>query len=196
MIVIGLTGSIGMGKTTTATMLKKLNCAVHDSDQVVRKALNPYGDAFEEVALTFPKCWDKKKHIIKRDVLAEIIFNDAGKKQILENILHPLTVASQYKFIRTQQRLGIKIVVLDIPLLFETGADKRVDYTICVDAPYETQKRRVLARPNMTEIKFKAILDAQMPNAQKCALADFIVPTGMGMAYSYAILKKILASIK
>ena len=86
--------------------------------------------------------------------------------------------------------------MLDIPLLFETGAQNRVNYTLCVDAPYPIQRRRVLARPNMTDKKFKAILDTQMPNAQKCALADFIVPTGLGMAYTYSTLRKILASIK
>jgi len=137
MIIIGLTGSIGMGKTTAAFMLKKMGCAIHDSDKTVHNALEPYGDAFEEVALTFPESWDKKKHIIKRNVLADIIFQDKEKKEILENILHPLTIESQFKFIRAQQRLGKKIVVLDIPLLFETGAQNRVDYTICVDAPYQ-----------------------------------------------------------
>ena len=196
MIVIGLTGSIGMGKTTAASMLKKMGCAVYDSDVVARRALEPRGDAFEEVALTFPECWDKKKHVIKRDVLAEIIFTDPVRKQILEDILHPLVVQGQYDFIRAQQRLGKKIVVLDIPLLFETNAQGRVDYTICVYAPYPIQRRRVLARAGMTEEKFRAILNTQMPNAQKCALADFTVPTGLGMAYTYATLRKILARIK
>lgn len=196
MIVLGLTGSIGMGKTTAAGMLKKLGCAVHDSDKAVHSALEPYGAAFEEVALTFPDAWDKKKHRIKRPALAEIIFKDPEKKKELENILHPVVRQDQKKFIRQQQALGKKIAVLDIPLLFETGAENRVDYTIVVSAPYYIQRRRVLSRPNMTEEKFHAILSAQMPDHEKRMRADFVIPTSMGLAYTYNSLKKVIQEIK
>lgn len=196
MIILGLTGSIGMGKTTLARMFKQLGCAVHDSDHAVHHALSPKGAAFEEVAIRFPDAWDKKTHTIKRDVLAKIIFNDADKRRELENILHPIVRRAQKKFIQAQQALGKKTVVLDIPLLFETGAEGRVDYTVVASAPYHIQRRRVLARPNMTPEKFNNILAVQMSDKEKCIRADFVVPTGMGMAYSYRALQKILKVIK
>lgn len=196
MIVLGLTGSIGMGKSTAAYMLKKLGCGVHDSDKAAREALEPGGLAFEEVAVTFPECWDKKKHVIRRDALAKIIFNDEGKRQTLGAIVHPAVRQSQVRFIRAQQRLGREFVVLDIPLLFETGAQHRVDYTLVVTAPYHVQRRRVLSRPGMTEEKFFAILETQMSDAEKRARADFIIPTGMGRAVTYRALQNCLNDIK
>lgn len=196
MIVLGLTGSIGMGKTTAARMLKKMGCAVHDSDLTVREALSPKGKAFEEVAVTFPQCWDKKKHLIKRDVLGDIVFHDEIKKKELENILHPIVQASQKDFIQKQRRLGRQFVVLDIPLLFETGAESRVDYTVVVTCPAAMQRRRVLSRRHMTEEKFEAILKSQMPDQEKQRRADFVISTGMGMAYSYKSLENMLASLK
>jgi len=196
MILIGLTGSIGMGKSTAAGMLKKMGCAIHDADQAVREALSPNGGAFEEVAVTFPTCWDKKNHLIKRDILSEIIFNDDDKRIELENILHPIVQMSQRTFIQKQQRLEQDIVVLDIPLLFETGAQNRVDYTFVVSAPHHIQKRRVLSRPNMSEEKFYAILQNQMPDNEKKLYADFVISTGMGLAYTYKNLQKAIKEIK
>ncbi len=195
MIVLGLTGSIGMGKSTVALMLEKLDCAVHDSDKAVRLALSPKGQAFEEVALTFPESWDRKTHNIKRDVLAKIIFDDDNKREQLENILHPVVQISQKEFIKKQTRLGRKIVVLEIPLLFETGAESRVDYTLVASAPYHVQRHRVLGRANMTEKKFEAILASQMSDKEKCSRADFIIPTGVGMAYTNRSLKHMLEEI-
>ena len=195
MIILGLTGSIGMGKSTAARMLKKTGCAVHNSDKAVHQALAPNGAAFEEVAVTFSESWDKKKHIIKRDILAGIIFKDTQKKEELENILHPIVHQSQNRFIQKQQRLGRKIVVLDIPLLFETGAQSRVDYTIVVSAPAHIQRRRVLSRADMTPEKFEAILAAQMPDHEKRLRADFVIPTGMGLAYTYRALQNCLRNI-
>lgn len=196
MITLGLTGSIGMGKSTVGDMLKKLGCAVHDSDIAVRQALAPDGNAFEEVAVTFPDAWDKKKHIIKKDVLSEIIFSDKEKREELEGILHPAAQLSQRNFLKRQQALGRDISVLDIPLLFETGAERRVDYTLVASAPYHIQRRRVLSRPGMDEEKFLSILNTQMPDQTKCAYADFVVPTGLGYAYTFKVLQKILREIK
>ena len=196
MITFGLTGSIGMGKSTAARMMAQMGCAVYDSDASVHKALKPYGEAFEAVALTFPKAWDKKTHLINRQILGQIVFKDVQQRQKLEAILHPIIQNEQRKFILAQTRLGRDFVVLDIPLLFETGAQNRVDYTIVVTAPAFIQAQRVLARPNMTQDKFNAILGTQMPDAQKCASADFIVPTGLGKAYSYSKLEKILESLR
>lgn len=195
MIILGLTGSIGMGKSTAASMLKKMGCAVHDSDEAAHYAISPVGGAFEEVAVIFPKAWDKKNRTIRRDALAKIIFNDGQKRQELENIIHPVVQQSQKNFIQKQRCLGRKIVVLDIPLLFETGADDRVDYTLVVSAPFHIQNRRVLSRPNMSEEKFKAILASQMPDHEKCARADFVVPTGLGLAYTYRALEKCIRNI-
>lgn len=196
MIILGLTGSIGMGKSTVARMLSKLGCKIHDSDKAARESLSPKGAAFEEVALTFPMAWDKKKHIINRLILSEIIFNDIQEKIKLEKIIHPVVQNSQKEFIQKQKKMGQKIVVLDIPLLFETGADARVNYTIVVSAPYHIQRHRVLSRPNMTEEKFQEILKNQMPDKEKCLRADFVIPTGIGMAYTHKCLVKMLEGIK
>lgn len=195
MIVIGLTGSIGMGKTTAANMLTRLGCPVHDSDAAVHAALAPGGAGFEETAVTFPECWDKRKHVIRRDVLAEIVFADTDKKAELEEILHPIVRREQRSFLKKQKTMGRKIVALDIPLLFETGAENHMDWTICVTAPYFMQRRRVLSRPGMDEDRFYAIINAQMPDVEKRARADFIVHTGLGYAHTFESLKNILKEI-
>ena len=195
MIILGLTGSIGMGKSTVASMLEKLGCSTHSSDEAVHEALKPKGGAFEEVAVTFPESWDKKKRVLKRDILADIIFQDDAKRKELEEILHPIVHQSQKKFIQKQSRLNRDFVALDIPLLFETGAEQRVDYTLVVSAPYHVQRHRVLARAGMTEEKFEAILSTQMPDAEKRARADFIIPTGLGMAYTYKTLQQCLEQL-
>lgn len=195
MIVIGLTGSIGMGKSTVARMFGMMGGGIHDSDACVKKALNPYGKAFEAVALTFPMAWDKKKYVLKKDVLSDLIFYNKKARQKLENILHPIVQADQKKFLLQQRQLGRKFCVLDIPLLFETNADKRVDYTVVVDAPYFIQAQRVLRRPKMTPEKFEQILLTQMPNDEKCALANFVIQTGLGKAYSMKQVKLILKEL-
>ena len=196
MIVLGLTGSIGMGKSTAARMLRQMGCGIYDSDLGVHKAISPTGKAFEAVTLTFPDCWDKRGHVINRQILGDIVFKDLEARQKLEAILHPIIEREQHAYIKQQTLLGRDFVVLDIPLLFETGAQERVDYTLVVTAPDFVQQQRVMARTNMTLEKFKAILKTQMPDTQKCALADFVIPTGLGMAHSYNILKRILESLK
>ena len=196
MIVLGLTGSIGMGKSTATTMLRRMGVPVHESDDAVHNALKPGGEAFEEVAVTFPEAWNKKKHIIDRTKLGEIVFKDARRRTELEEILHPLAQKSQETFIRREKSLGRKIVALDIPLLFETAAHTRVDYTLLVTAPPSVQERRVLARPGMTKEKFIAILNAQMPDAEKRARADFIIPTGQGRAVTYRTLSRIVNGLR
>lgn len=185
-----------MGKTTAAAMLKKMGCAIHNSDACVHKALEPYGQAFEEVAVTFKKAWDKKTHTINRKILGEIIFSNDEQKEILESILHPIVRQDQSRFLQKQIRIGRQFSVLDIPLLFETGADQRVDVTAVVTAPFKTQRRRVLSRSNMTEEKFESILETQMPDVHKCMLADFVIPTGMGRAYTYRALQGMLRELK
>jgi dephospho-CoA kinase len=196
MIILGLTGSIGMGKSTAAKMLYLLGVPVHSSDSAIHRALEPRGEAFETIARTFPECWNSKTHTINRAILGDIVFKDAEKKQKLERILHPIAQVSQQRFVADMRRMGKKIVCLDIPLLFETGAETRVDCVICVTAPYDIQKRRVLSRPNMTMDKFLAILNAQMPDIQKQALSDYVVPTGRGYAVTFQGLRKILQDIR
>jgi dephospho-CoA kinase len=192
MIVFGLTGSIGMGKSTAANMLKLQGVPVHDSDRAVHAALLPGGAAFEEVAVTFPEAWDKKSRIIDRKALGDIVFHDKAELKRLEAILHPVAAASQKKFIQSMKAKGKRAVVLEIPLLFETGAEARVDYTIVVTAPPAIQRRRVMARKNMTEEKFNRILESQMPDREKQARADFVVQTGLGLAATFRELRKIL----
>lgn len=196
MIVIGLTGSIGMGKSRVAKMLKGMGIPVHDSDKAVHESLMPYGSAFEIVALTFPATWDKKTKIINRKILGDIVFNDDVALKKLETILHPIAKKSQMNFIKSMKANGKKIVVLEIPLLFETGAQNRMDYILCVTAPYATQRRRVLARKGMTPQKFESVVMRQMHDSQKRALSDFVVNTGLGAAQTQKELSKIIAIIK
>jgi dephospho-CoA kinase len=196
MIVLGLTGSIGMGKSATARFLRKLGVPTHESDDAVHRALMPGGAAFEEVAVTFPEAWEKKTHTINRKKLGEIVFASPEKRIELETILHPVARASQEKFIRDQVKKRQKIVCLDIPLLFETGAENRVDYVLVVSAPFEIQRRRVLSRAGMTEDRFLSILNAQMPDEEKRARADYVVPTGMGYHTTFQALRKILTEIR
>ena len=180
-----------MGKSTATNMLGQMGAATHNADLCVHRALQPGGAGFEEVALTFPEAWDKKRHIIHRPLLGEIVFNDPARKEELERILHPIVRKDEMRLVRSQKRLGRKAIVLDIPLLFETGADQRVDVTITVSAPYEVQRRRVLKRPGMSEEKFHKILDSQMSDGEKRARADYTVPTHMGLAHTYGLLRAI-----
>lgn len=196
MIVLGLTGSIGMGKSTAARMLRLMGVPVHESDHAVHKALAPGGAAFEEVAVTFPDAWDAKRHVIKRDVLGQIVFADADKRRELEEIIHPVVWKSQKDFTLKNTKMGRRVIALDIPLLFETGAEKRVDKTIVVTAPYDIQRRRVLVRPGMTEEKFLNILNSQMPDGEKRRRADFVVETGMGLGHTWRGLRKIVREVR
>jgi len=192
MIVFGLTGSIGMGKSTAAKMFKILRVPVHDSDRAVHRALMPGGAAFEMVAVTFPDAWDKKNRVIDRQKLGEIVFADPAQRKKLEAILHPIAQESQADFKREMRRKGKRAIVLEIPLLFETGAESRVDYTICVTAPIVTQRRRVMARKGMSAEKFARIVQSQMPDGEKQARSDFIIQTGMGFAHTFKQVRKIL----
>ncbi len=196
MWVLGLTGSIGMGKSTAASMLRRMGVFTHESDHAIHQALAPGGSAFEEVAVTFPEAWDKKTHTINRQILGKIIFDKREARQELEKILHPVARQAQETFIRHHARMGQKYVCLDIPLLFETGAEHRVDAVMVVTAPFDIQRRRVLARPGMTEDKFLSILNAQMPDAEKQARADFVVSSGLGYAHLYQDIYQVIHQIK
>jgi dephospho-CoA kinase len=195
MIIIGLTGSIAMGKTTAANILRDMGYAVHCSDEAVHELLGAGGAAVGDVAEMFPESYDKKTQSIDRARLGDIIFDNDEMREVLEDILHPMVRESQQDFIREQSRLGRKKIILDIPLLFETGAGNRLDYTICVTAPSFIQKQRAMAR-GMSEEEFEKRLSRQMPDAEKRARADFTVQTGAGIAGTRKALKKIMKDIK
>jgi dephospho-CoA kinase len=177
MIRIGLTGSIGMGKSTTAQMFRVAGVAVLDSDQIVHDlyrgaAVAPIEQAFPGVVVD---------GVVDRGTLAERVLGDAAALKRLEDIVHPLVWAARDRFLCEQEAQGAKRVVYDVPLLFETGAEKSVDVIVVVSAPEDVQKARVLARPGMTEEKFAAILAKQVPDSEKRARADFVVDTGRGL---------------
>lgn len=200
MIVLGLTGSIAMGKTTIGTMMKTMNIPVHESDHVVHKLLQRSSIARPAIASAFPffehpEIYDKRTKDLKRKEFGDLIFDNDEHKATLESILHPLVQKSQNEFIRSQTLKGRDIVCLDIPLLFETGADRRVDYTIVVSAPYFIQRERALSRPKMSEEKFLAILEQQMPDAEKCIRADYVIKTGLGRASAMKELKSIFLKL-
>ena len=200
MIIIGLTGSIGMGKSTAAAMLRELGVPVHEADAEVHNLLESGGKGAIAVAAAFPPnayaAIYKSQNSVDRKKLGEIVFHNDQERIMLESILHPLVREAQDQFIRHQKSLGHNIAVLDIPLLFETGRETALDYTIVVTAPYFIQKMRVLSRPGMSEEKFWAILKRQMPDVEKRARADFIVHTGLGRAYTMRQLKSIFGKIK
>lgn len=196
MIVIGLTGSIGMGKTTAANMLRDMGLPVHCSDEAVREMTRPGGKAFATVARSFPEAYDKKKNTLDRAKLGEIVFEDPEKKKALEEILHPLVIQSQKDFLRAQALKRCDMAVLDIPLLFETGAERRVDYTIVVTAPEFIQRGRVLSRPGMSEERFDSVIKSQMTDREKCARADYVVQTGDGLASTRKALSRTITDIK
>ncbi|PZQ49096.1 MAG: dephospho-CoA kinase [Micavibrio aeruginosavorus] len=195
MIVIGLTGSIGMGKSTAAKMLQWLGVPVHDSDKAVHDALLPQGSAYEQVRGLFPTAVGKDG-IIDRKALGAIVFKDKPALKQLEDILHPAAKSSQQKFIAGQEALGKKIVALEIPLLFETNAQDRVHSVITVTSPPDVQRARVLSRPNMSEEKFQSILTSQIPDQEKQARSNFVIDTGSGYLKTFFQLAKALRIIK
>jgi dephospho-CoA kinase len=189
MKIIGLTGSIGMGKSVLADQFRSIGVPVHDADAVVHELMRPYGAAFNDIKQAFPDVIIDGK--IDRKLLGQIVFNDDKKRELLENILHPLVRASSNHFIAQCRKARAKICVLDIPLLFETGRDMDMDSVICVSAPSWVQKRRVLARPNMTQEKFKSIVSAQIPDYRKRCLSDHIIISARGKRHTLNTIKRI-----
>jgi dephospho-CoA kinase len=177
LIVLGLTGSIGMGKSTAAATLRRLGVALFDADRAVHDLLKPGGAAVEQVSAAFPGVGSETGGI-NRKLLGQRVFGDPVALKCLERILHPMVAAAEKRFL-DRCRAGRKaLAVLDIPLLFETGGERRCDYVIVVSAPAFVQRQRVLQRPGMTEIRLAAILEKQMPDLEKRWRAEFVVPTG------------------
>jgi dephospho-CoA kinase len=177
MIVLGLTGSIGMGKSTTGRMFVEAGVPVHDSDEAVHRLYA--GEAAPIIEAAFPGTL--VNGVVDRSRLAAIVLKDAAAMKRLENIVHPMVRADADAFVRRSREAGTKIVVLDIPLLFETGGRDRVDRVVVVSAAADIQRTRVLSRPGMTEEKFEAILARQVPDAEKRALADYVIDTSGGL---------------
>jgi len=192
-IVLGLTGSIGMGKSTVAAQLESLGTKVCNADAIVHRLLAEGGAAVEAVRRTFSDA--AKGKAIDRQVLGNIVFHDREKMQILEKILHPLVVAEENAFIAAQEKLGHKVAVLEIPLLYETKAERRCDKVIVVTAPAFIQKWRVMKRPGMTQKKFRNILALQIPDQEKRRRADYVVQTGWSLAYSRMQVECILKEL-
>jgi dephospho-CoA kinase len=186
MKILGLTGSIGMGKSETARMLKCLGVPVFEADKVVHQLLAK--EAIPFIAKTFPACI--KNGVVDREALGKIVFADSKQKALLETIMHPLVRAKQKQFLQAMQRK--EVVVLDIPLLFETGWDKMCDAVMVVSAPSMVQRQRVLKRSGMTEQKFQAIMAAQMPDSEKRKRADFIIHTGLGKRFALCEIAEAL----
>lgn len=195
MFILGLTGSIGMGKSATANMFRSLGVPVHDADASVHQLMGPSGRATGDIEKAFPGCLDDTGRVDRQKLGTQVFGNDAALKK-LEAILHPMVRDEECRFLRTQQLHRQKIVVLDIPLLFETKGEKRCDAVCVVTAPRSLQARRVLARPGMTKEKFQAILKKQVPNVEKCRRADYIIFTANGYRHARNQVKKIINDIK
>jgi dephospho-CoA kinase len=195
MIVLGLTGSVGMGKSTAAAMLRRLGVPVHDADATVHRLMAPGGAAVAAVAKAFPDM-RRKDGGIDRVALGRRVFADAKALQRLERILHPLVRQSQQSFLAAARARREPLVVLDVPLLFESGGKARWDKVLVVSAPAAVQRARVMARPGMTEARFRAILAKQMPDAEKRRRADYVVQSGLGRALTYRTLRRILRELR
>jgi dephospho-CoA kinase len=190
MITIGLTGSIGMGKTETTKIFANLGIPVFDSDAAVHSLLGPGGAAVDAVDGAFPGV--KKDDKIDRELLAKKVFGDDKALENLEKILHPLVSEKRKEFIKKQIA---DIVLSDIPLLFEKGYEDEFDYIIVVSAPHDIQKKRVLSRPNMTEDRLNDILARQVPDNVKRKKADFIIQTDRGLDYARHQVEDVLKQI-
>jgi len=192
MIVIGLTGSIGMGKSTIAERFRQLGVPVCDADALVHKLYE--GEAVAPIEAAFPGTTSGGK--VDRTKLGQAVLGDPRGLKKLESIVHPLVQAAEREFLREAAKQAARMSVLEIPLLFETGGDARVDVTVVVSAPAEIQRKRVLQRPGMTAAKLEAILARQMSDAEKRRRADFVVDTSGSIAESYAQVDAIVAALQ
>ena len=193
MILLGLTGSIGMGKSTTTAMFADLGAVVWNADDAVHRlyapggaAVGPVGDAFPGVVVD---------GAVDRTRLAEALGKDDTAFRRLEAIVHPLVAQGRAADLEASRTAGVKLAVLDIPLLFETGGNRAVDAVVVVTADPAIQAERVLARPGMTRERFDAILARQMPDAEKRARADFVIDTGRGLEAARAEVEAIVAAV-
>lgn len=191
MFVLGLTGSIGMGKSTTAKLFAEAGVPVYDADAVVHALYR--GEAVPLIEAAFPGTTEGG--VVDRNKLSVQVVQHPDAMKRLESIVHPLVRAQQDKFLRAAEQAGAPVAVLDIPLLFETGGDGNVDAVLVVSAPPEIQRARILAREGMTEHRLEALLARQMPDADKRARADFVVDTSRGLDPVREAIRDILGQV-
>ncbi|MEI6419161.1 MAG: dephospho-CoA kinase [Sphingomonadales bacterium] len=189
--IIGLTGSIGMGKSTVAAMFRKLGVPVFDADAEVRRVQGPGGRALAAIEAAFPGTTHAGG--LHREKLGAAVFGDHARLRVLEAILHPLVAEAQSDFL-ARHRLK-PAIVLDVPLLFEKGGWRRCHVSVVVSAPFRVQRARVLARPGMTPQKFAGILKGQMPDAQKRARADVVIETGRGRRHTWLAVQRLVRAL-
>jgi len=194
MMLVGLTGSIGMGKTETAKMFAALGVPVYDADAAVHALYAKGGDAVGPIGVAFPEAI--KDGAVDRAALSNAVLGNSKAFKKLESIIHPLVARVQLEWLDQQKKAGADLVVLDIPLLFETGGEARVDKVVVVSAPAHVQRTRVLARGGMTEEKLDAILAKQVPDAEKRDKADYIVDTSRGLANAREQVKAIIEDLR
>ncbi len=190
-MILGLTGSIGMGKSTAVDNFRRLGVPVHDADKAVHELLAKDGEAVPRIKDLFPDA--VKKGTLDRELIAKRVFGDAEALARIEEILHPMVRRREQAFLGRAARQGRSLVVLDIPLLFETGGEVRCDAVVTVSAPKFIQQQRVLKRQGMTRERFESILGRQIPDAEKRRRADFVVLTGLGRDFS---LRQILNLVR
>ena len=194
MMIVGLTGSIGMGKSTAAKMLRQMGVPVYDADAAVHALQAPGGAALPAIEAAFPGV--VKNGVLDRQALGARVFGNKQALRKLESIVHPLVGQRQRAFLKRAAQRREKLVVLDIPLLFEGLGDRRVDATLVVSAPSFLQRRRVMARPGMTAERLDGILRQQVPDALKRRKATIVIPTGLGLAPTRLALARAVARLK
>lgn len=194
MLLIGLTGSIGMGKSETAKMFAAEGIPVYDADAEVHKLYQKGGAAVAPIAELFPNAI--RDGAVDRALLSKEVIGKPDQLKKLESIVHPLVGGANRAFLENAAKAGAKMVLLDIPLLFETGGRERVDVIVVVSAPFELQRERVLARPDMTEEKFMDIFAKQVPDEKKRAEADFVIETDKGLDHARARVKEVIAALQ
>jgi len=194
MYLIGLTGSIGMGKSLTASLFQKQGVPVYDADAAVHALYEKGGAAVAPIGALVPEA--VVDGTVDRAILGAHVLKDAEKLKALEAIVHPLAGQAQMAFLLDNEAAGTKAVVLDIPLLLEGGGEKFVDSVVVVSAPYELQRQRVLARPGMSEERFADILAKQVPDAEKRKRAEFIVDSSISVEDAEAQVRAILDAIE
>jgi dephospho-CoA kinase len=192
MLVIGLTGSIGMGKSAAAQHFRRRGVPVCDADAEVHRLYD--GEAVPAIAAVYPKAVRGGK--VDRGLLAQEVAGSPQNLKQLETIVHPMVVKGEIDFLREQEKRGAKLAVLEIPLLFETDAPSRVDVTIVVSAPEAVQRARMLARADMTEAKFEDLLKRQLSDKEKRARADFVVDSGTTLADMERQIDKLIESLE
>ncbi len=194
MKVIGLTGGIGMGKSTAATLFRRARIPVFDADVAVRRLQAPGGRALRPIAQAFPGT--VRDGVLDRALLRNAVLGDPAALSRLEAILHPMVRAEERAFLARARRAGRRLAVLDIPLLFETGGDRRVDLVVVVSAPRSVQEHRVRLRRSMSPTDVAAVIARQMPDAEKRRRADVVIRTGLSRGHATRALRRLIRRLR